>query len=878
MTTPIPNLGNPNDPDLKEYIVTLKTMEDATDFYSDMESEGGTLYVPNREVECTNKRPISRNTHYMLSYAEAKTILNDPRVESVELIYNERNMIKRPYGFTQTSSNFDKRVSSDSNDINWGLLRVSRKTDIPGWGITGQPAQSATVNIDASGKNVDVVIMDDGCPYPTTYEYSQNSDGTGYNRMVEYNWYQHNPVVAGTPAGVYNYSTKRLQEHGAHTTGTVAGNTQGWARDANIYNITFYDSIDYVREFHKNKPINPLTGIKNPTIMNNSWGFTLSGWDYQDISRISYRGTIYDAPPGGWTPTQLSDLFRIPAGEPVPGISTAEEADMIDAINEGIIVIASAGNSSWFCDVPGGVDYNNYFVLNGFSYYYHRGSTPASTNNGTIKVISVGAIGQHNDIANLIYNATGIEIGDYKAEYSNYGPSIDVYAPGSAIQSVWNKGVALYDSVTAPDPRLTTLSGLDDTNNNFKKCPGTSMSGPQVAGVIACLAEKYPTMTQNDALNLIRNVSLDTVLSTNGGALDTKDAGFGYNLNSCRKMLFYPGNRHPSNESGGFYPAPFPTVNSWYRPSTGMTYPRNKLTVRRTNTTFSVSVDSNTILSGGTATFTVNAPNLQNGTTVPYIITAKPIQTPTFTTSSIDGVYNADTLLSSLNTRPNSGNRIITSGPTTAATYSLSNSLLGPAGLSVSTPTSPGGLTFIGDSDDGHWALTLPFLINYCGSTYNVIYIGTNSYITFGAGSSEYYLLGASNPPYRKIMISANDNRCSRIYYGSSGLTPNRTFRIRWEGYNSASGTGIENMIWEAVFYESSPSRIDIHTGSNARWATATVGYPFSASNVSVPLTGNVTINNGVAVLPVTFAPSSQTNINFRLGIFPSPNVNVFVG
>ena len=66
-----------------------------------------------------------------------------------------------------------------------------------------------------------------------------------------------------------------------------AGNTQGWARDANIYNINFHPAgsgyggnswdeylWDYVRYFHKNKPVNTSTGRRNPTIMNNSWGYS----------------------------------------------------------------------------------------------------------------------------------------------------------------------------------------------------------------------------------------------------------------------------------------------------------------------------------------------------------------------------------------------------------------------------------------------------------------------------------------------------------------------------------------------------------------------------------------------------------------------------
>ncbi len=884
MTVPIPHLGNPEDQSLKEYIVTLKNMEDSEQFYKDMETPGGDLYIPNRIVECKNRRPISRNTHYMLSYDEAVQVRNDPRVLTVELNPRDRGIDIGCDGFTQTSSNFDKRVASDANDINWGILRLNRKTDVSNWGVTGTVNQTATVIMDASGKNVDVVVMDDGCPFPTTYEFSQNPDGTGYSRMVEYNWFQHNPVVTGGPAGNYSYPSERLQEHGAHTSGNCVGNTQGFARDANVYNITFYDSIDYVREFHKNKPINPLTGVKNPTIMNNSWGYRLNGWSESGISQIYYRGTLYTRPSTGWTTAQL-DTFRIRTGAALPTQDAATDADMIEAMNEGIIIVASAGNSYWYVDVPGGPDYDNYLVYNGQSYYFHRGSSPGSANGGSEnnKIICSGAIGQHNEATGAsIYASTGIEVGDYKAEFSNYGPRIDVYAPGSGIQSIWNSGASLYDATAAQDPRVATLSGTDSVNNNYKKCPGTSMSCPNTVGVLACYAEKYPRMTHADARALIASVSTDTVLSTNGGTFDGKDAGFTYNPDSCRKMFFFQGNRHPSQETGGYYPTPFPTVNNWYRPSSGQAYPRKKiLNSRNSQATFSLSVDDNTVSNGQTATVTLTTSNVPNGTQVPYIITARPnSSSPTLSTTAFSGVYTSSAIVTgvTLDTRPNTGNRFVTTGVPNGTSSSIPNSLLGAAALSSSTPGVPGGLSFTGGADDGYWTVPLPFSVTFCGTTYNTIYVGTNTYITFGGGSTAYSQLTGTNPPFPKIMISCADNSCQRIYYGVEGTAPNRTYRIRWEGTASTSGTlGNPNMVYEAVFYEATNNQVDIHTGVNARWTTSASGsaYPFSTADISVPLTGTITVNSNSGTLPITMLSSTPLVMNVRLGIYPSPNVNI---
>ena len=879
---PIPMLGNPRDQSLKEYIVTVRKHSDLDSLYADMESVGGNQYTPNRAVELKDRRPNSRNTHYIMSYDEAAKLISDPRVLAVELNPADLGLEVGTFGFEQTSTHFDKRVGSDPNDINYGLLRCLRKTDINNWGVNGTVEQSATIISDTSGRNVDVVIMDDGAPYPTVLEYQQNPDGTGYSRMVEYNWFQHDTTL---PNGEYPYADKRLQEHGGHTTGTVAGNTQGWARDANIYNITFNDSILLVKEFHKNKPVNPLTGVKNPTVMNNSWGYRGGSVASNYISKLNIRGVDYYPSSGVngsyvWDTNILDRVAYLNRGGAFPSRSAATDADFIDLMNEGVVVVASAGNSYFYQDKEGGLDYNNYMVYGGISYWIHRGSSPGAADGGTekTKVICVGATGQHNETSGSVYNSTGIEVGDYKAEFSNYGPRVDVFAPGSGIQSVWNSTAALYDGIAAPDPRLAALGINDTTNNNFKKCPGTSMSGPQVAGVLACLAEKYPRMDQTLARKLIANFSTDTILSTSGGAQDSKDAGFSFNPASCKKMLFLKGTRMPSAEYGGYYGTPYPTVNSSARETSGIVYPRTKPTNSfNAAATFGISSDVAQAAYGQTATVTVTTSNLRNGTVVPYIITAKPVTTSALADGGVSGVCNASSALSgvTLNTSPNSGNRVTTTSATTGTSSSIANYLSGSSGLTESTiPTS-------GSQDDGYWTVSLPFSVTFAGQSYSTVYVGTNSYLTFGGGSAVYSGLSQSNPPYPKIMISSFDTSCQRIYSGVSGSAGSRQFRIRFEGHYRYSGgvVGSPTMVWEVTFYENAPAQFDLHTGVNAMWAPAGSGsnYTFGRSDISVPLVGVVTINNNSATLPITINSPEIYKMTVRLGITPTPSVDIKV-
>jgi len=59
---------------LREWIVTLHNKEDLEDFYNDMETPGGNLYIPDRAVDLVNRREISRNTHYMLTDEEVEEV------------------------------------------------------------------------------------------------------------------------------------------------------------------------------------------------------------------------------------------------------------------------------------------------------------------------------------------------------------------------------------------------------------------------------------------------------------------------------------------------------------------------------------------------------------------------------------------------------------------------------------------------------------------------------------------------------------------------------------------------------------------------------------------------------------------------------------
>lgn len=494
----------------REYIVTAKTKEDLQSLYDDLETLGDCECIPSREVECVSRRLISRNTHYKLTEEEVELIRKDSRVLAVELSPEERGVIIRP-NYNIVSTLWSKSTGNSDTHRNWGFYRCVRGETGANWGSNGSSLSiTGTVQVTSSGKNVDVVIVD-GCFDPAHPEFAVNENGTGGSRVVQYNWLQHRPEVEGTSAGTYVYtpyttgSTAQQSDnnHGCHVAGTACGNRRGWARDANIYNINLYTTasttlsltllFDYIRAWHNSKPVNSTTGKKNPTITNNSWGSSIAPILFTNIEWINYRGTQINTPGGGWTKAILESYgvlcnATLAQTQSIPFYSAALQADIDDAITDGIVIVAAAGNDSFKSDISGGVDYNNEVKEAGYSStYYHRGSQPAQLTG----VVSVGNI-----------DATVVE---QKATSSTTGPRVDIHAPGTNIKSsVHSNGGGIADS------RNTGYRNI--------KYSGTSMASPQVAGVLTCLLEQWPRMTQAEALEYIQNYGITTNQITDTGA------------------------------------------------------------------------------------------------------------------------------------------------------------------------------------------------------------------------------------------------------------------------------------------------------------------------------------------------------------------------
>ena len=413
---------------LRRYIVTLKKGVDYDSFYHDMETVTDNIpHIPNRAVAIPTWLPhSSRNTYYLLSEFEAIELKGDPRVLDVAIPVEDDDRIIVGHQTIQTS-NFNRpasgSVGGQGSYKNWGLLRSAFRSNIYGSSISPS-ASGYPYHLDGTG--VDYVVCDTGIELA----HPEFQDANGVSRIQEISW----PDQASLglyPQHAAFYSD--FQGHGTHVASTSVGKTFGWAKNARIYSMKIklggmvasegaYESaqcLAFIREWHKNKPTDTVTGVKRPTVVNCSWGFAgfsgngftgaaneliLSAYKY--VTKGVYQGTTWYGP--GWPGPEATTydaakmyadyganfgrMFTTTTGvttgviSGIPSRGTGLDAEMEDLIDAGIHVCLSMGNSNSYCtNDPNDVNYNNYVELPMYVFPYYADDM------GSVQEIAEGA-------------------------------------------------------------------------------------------------------------------------------------------------------------------------------------------------------------------------------------------------------------------------------------------------------------------------------------------------------------------------------------------------------------------------------------------------------------------------------------------------------
>ena len=211
-------------------------------------------------------------------------------------------------------------------------------------------------------------------------------------------------------------------------------------------------------------------------------GFATS---FDIIQAVLYAAGLENS--SGELPSQRADIINLSLGG--SGSNSAFAKLYRDLYDEGIIVVAAAGNKS----------------SSGLSF-------PASYPG----VFSVSALDRDGE----------------RALYSNYGSMVDIAAPGGFITAEFNEDdeLVINDQDGIYGATVDVSTGSRQSSYDFVQ--GTSMSTPAVAGMFALMKSVYPSLTAKDVDALLQLGSLTDDLGNTG-----RDNLYGHGSANAKKAV-----------------------------------------------------------------------------------------------------------------------------------------------------------------------------------------------------------------------------------------------------------------------------------------------------------------------------------------------------
>ena len=366
--------------------------------------------------------------------------------------------------------------------------------------------------------------------------------------------------------------------HGTRCASLACGKNYGLAFESNIWTISIFSpaniandqAYDAMKLFHQHKPVNSAIGRKNPTVINSSWGYNAA---ITASSTVNYK---FAGDTGSFTgndgfDTSTTSANLVKAMKEAFGnsyllthrswMSSSRSSSTDTAGDElmatGVIHVAAAANSNQRLGIgandPHRLDYlsDTYFNNGDPRPEFPSGTVPCghrdwlnpsgigfNTTTDFHPTICVGAL---DHFVNADYS-------ERKADYSNNGPGIDVWAPA--------------DDTLAAGMKSSTGSNLGNApyyeryNSNFvdQYMNGTSAAAPVVAGFIALHLESVPSATSEEVKKFLNEqgsvIVPDSLLEDTSPSIGTTDYWFGdFNLRGAQRRILRDLSASPTEPS-----------------------------------------------------------------------------------------------------------------------------------------------------------------------------------------------------------------------------------------------------------------------------------------------------------------------------------------
>lgn len=453
-------------------------------------------------------------------------------------------------------------------------IAAKPQTDYPGTRLSSSQDIEQTVD----GRYIDVVAVEAGTP-SSNYDGSDDHpdfkapDGTT-DRFVPMDW---STISAShTSSANTNQSTSPFAAHAIMVLSGVAGRSTGWLKNSSLRVIYLADGIstayNTVRTWHNTKPVNPVTGRRNATMVTGSWGWTsyIQGRyaiPVDDIAQINYYGTGTNADDGSgpsgaaisvvrpvsgswgndftefynahmipravrtsYDPSTYTSTYEWCVTLPYPGgLSTTTYKTLWGNYNStpGLYSVKSAGN---YCGIYAKRTqdkyYNNIITDASASYYYlhssngNISSNPTVTNVDTqtyypLRPYGIEGLNEHIEVGASQHSTKNRLL----ENYTTRGPGVDILGNGSYSPSA-------YYQETWADCNSGEYWGMGG---------GTSIAGPFVAGAWGLIIEAY----------YIQHGNWPTYAQAKSALLEYADTGRIMDVETANKTAFGTASSNP---------------------------------------------------------------------------------------------------------------------------------------------------------------------------------------------------------------------------------------------------------------------------------------------------------------------------------------------